>query len=69
MRYVLVGGALLWLASTFYVLVTWDFSADSFLEGAALVICLGGIVVGILGAIVVLVASIWSGHKEKKQWS
>ena len=69
MRYVLVGGALIWLASTFYFLLTWDWSPDRFIEWATAVICVGGIVVGLLGAIYALVAGIWSGHREKKQWS
>jgi len=69
MRYVLVGGGLLWLASTFYFLLTWDFSPDSFLEWATLVICVGGIVLGLLGALALIVSGIWSGHQEKKQWS
>lgn len=69
MRYALVGGVLLWLASTFYLMITWDFSPDSFLEWATLVICLGGIVLGLVGAVVLLVSGIWSGHQEKKQWS
>jgi hypothetical protein len=69
MRYVLVGGGLLWLASTFYLLLTWDFSPDSFLSWATLVICLGGIVLGLLGAIVLIVSGLWSGHREKQQWS
>ena len=60
MRYVLVGGALIWLASTFYFLLTWDWSPDRFIEWATAVICVGGIVVGLLGAIYALVAGIWS---------
>jgi hypothetical protein len=68
MRYVLFGGAFLWLASAFYFLVTWDWSPDRFIEWATAVILVGGIVLGFLGAIVVTVAAVWSGHKEKKQW-
>ena len=68
MRGLLVGAVFLWLASAFYFLLTWDWSPDRFIEWATMVICIGGIVVGILGVIVVAVAAIWSGHKEKKQW-
>ena len=68
MRYVLFGAVFVWMASAFYYLVAWDRTPDRFLEWATAVITVGGIVLGILGAIVVLVAGIWSGHKEKKQW-
>jgi hypothetical protein len=68
MRYVLFGAAFLWIASAFYFLVTWDFSPDRFIEWATAVILVGGIVLGFLGAIVVTVSAVWSGHKEKKQW-
>jgi len=68
MRYVLVGAAVIWFASAFYFLLTRDWSPDRFIEWATTVIVLGGIVVGFLGAIVVTVAAVWSGHKEKKQW-
>jgi hypothetical protein len=68
MRYVLFGGVFLWLASMFFFLLTWDWSPDRFIEWAAAVITVGGIVLGLLGAIVVIVAAVWSGHKEKKQW-
>jgi hypothetical protein len=33
-----------------------------------MVIFLGGIALAVLGGIFVLVAGIWSGHQEKKQW-
>jgi hypothetical protein len=68
MRYVLFGGVVLWLVSTFYFVLTWDWSPDRFIEWATMIICIGGIVVGIVGVIAVAVAAIWSGHKEKKQW-
>jgi multisubunit Na+/H+ antiporter MnhB subunit len=68
MRYVVVGAAVLWLVSAFFFLVTWDWSPDRSVEWAAAVITVGGIVLGVLGAIVVAVSAIWSGHKEKKQW-
>ena len=68
MRYVLLGAVFLWIASAFFYLVTWDWSPDRFIEQAAAVITLGGIVLGILGAIVVTVSAIRSGHREKKQW-
>ena len=69
MRYVLFGAVGLWLVSTFYFLLTWDWSPDRFIEWATMVICIGGIVLGLVGAIVALVAGVWSGHQEKKQWS
>ena len=68
MRGLIVGAVFLWLASTLYFLVSWDWSPDSFLEVATAVICIGGIVLGILGVIVVIVAGVWTGHQEKKQW-
>lgn len=68
MRYVLFGGVFLWLVSTFYVLV-WGGWPNGFWDTAAFVICVGGIAIGLLGAIVAIVAGIWSGHKEKKQWT
>ena len=68
MRYVLFGAVVLWLASAFYFLLTWDWSPDRFIEWAAAVITVGGIVLGFLGVIVVIVSAVWSGHKEKKQW-
>jgi hypothetical protein len=68
MRYVLFGAVFLWIASAFYFLVTWDPSPDRFIEWAAAVITVGGIVLGFLGAIVVALAAIRSGHQEKKQW-
>jgi hypothetical protein len=69
MRFLILGAVFLWLASTFYLLLTWDFSPDSFLDWAAMVVFFGGIVLGLLGAIVALVTGIWSGHQEKKRWS
>ena len=68
MRYVLFGAVVLWLASAFYFLLTWDWSPDRFIEWATAVITVGGIVLGFLGVIVVIVSAVWSGHKEKKQW-
>jgi hypothetical protein len=68
MRGLIIGAVFLWLASAFYFVISWDLSPDSFLEWAATVIVIGGIVLGLLGAIVVVVTGIWSGHKEKKQW-
>jgi hypothetical protein len=68
MRYVLLGAAILWTASTVYFLITWEWSPDRSVEWAAMVISIGGFVVGLLGALFVLVAAIWSGHQEKKQW-
>jgi hypothetical protein len=68
MRYVLLGAGLLWLVSVFFFLVTWDWSPDRFIEWAAAVITLAGIVLGFLGTIFVIVSAIWSGHQEKKQW-
>ena len=68
MRGLIVVAVLLWLLSAFYFLISWDASPDSFLEGATAVIFIGGIVLGVLGAIIVIVSGIWSGHQEKKQW-
>jgi multisubunit Na+/H+ antiporter MnhB subunit len=68
MRYVLLGAVVLWIASMFYFLLTWDWSPDRFIEWATAVITLGGFVLGLLGVIVVIVSGIWSGHQEKKQW-
>jgi|tagenome__1003787_1003787.scaffolds.fasta_scaffold18966371_2 hypothetical protein len=61
-------GVFVWLASTLYVLVSWDFSPDRFLQWAAAVICVGGIVLGVIAAVLAIVTGVWSGHKEKKQW-
>ena len=68
MRYVLVGAAALWFVSVFFFVVAWDPSPDRFIEWAAAVITVGGFVLGVLGAIVVAVLAIRSGHEEKKQW-
>jgi hypothetical protein len=65
---IVVIGVLVWLVSTLYVLVTWDFSPDRFVQWAAVVICVGGIVLGGVAAVLAIVTGIWSGHKEKKQW-
>ncbi len=68
MRGLLVGAVFLWLASAFYFLLTWDWSPDRFIEWATAVICLGGIVLGLVGVIFAIVSAVWSGHQEKKQW-
>ena len=68
MRGLIIGAVFLWLASAFYFVISWDWSPDAFLEWATTVILIGGIVLGLAGAIVVIVGGIWSGHKEKKQW-
>ena len=68
MRGLIVGAVVLWLASAFYVLLSRDWSPDRFLEWATIVICLGGIVLAFLGVIVAIVAGVWTGHQEKKQW-
>jgi hypothetical protein len=68
MRGLIVGAVFLWLASTAYFLISWDWSPDSFLEWSTAVICVGGIVLGLLGAVVAIVAGVWTGHQEKKQW-
>jgi NhaP-type Na+/H+ or K+/H+ antiporter len=68
MRGLLVGLVLFWLASAFYFLIGWDWSPDRFLEWASIVVFFGGIVLGFLGIVFVLVAGIWTGHQEKKQW-
>jgi hypothetical protein len=68
MRGLIIGAIFLWLASAFYFVIRWDWSPDSFLEWATTVILIGGIVLGVLGAILAIVTGIWSGHKEKKQW-
>ena len=68
MRGLLVGAVFLWLASAFYFLLTWDWSPDRFIEWATAVICLGGIVLGLLGVIFAIVSAVWTGRQEKKQW-
>ena len=68
MRYLLLGAAVLWTASAVFFLLTWDWSPDRSIEWASAVITVGGFVLGLLGAIVVAVSAIWSGHREKKQW-
>jgi hypothetical protein len=68
MRGLIVGAVFVWLASALFFLLTWDPSPDRFIEQAAAVITVGGIVLGLLGAIVVIVAAVRSGHQEKKQW-
>ena len=68
MRGLIVGAVFLWLASMLFFLLTWDWSPDRFLEWATAVITVGGFVLGLLGVIVVIVAGIWSGHRENKQW-
>jgi hypothetical protein len=68
LKYVAVG-VLIWIASAFWVLLTFDFSPkDSVFQGVALVIFVGGIVVGLIGVIYVIVSSVLSGRREKKQW-
>jgi hypothetical protein len=69
MRYAITGAVFLWLAATAYFLLTWDFSPDTFLEWASMVICLGGIVLGLIGVVVAIVSGIWTGRQEKKQWT
>jgi hypothetical protein len=69
MRYAITGAVFLWLAATAYFLLSWDFSPDTFLEGASMVICLGGIVLGLIGVVLLIVSGILSGRREKKQWS
>jgi hypothetical protein len=65
----LIGAAVvLWLVSSVFFLASWDWSPDTFLKQASMVIFLGGIALAVLGGIFVLVAGIWSGHQEKKQW-
>ena len=68
MRYAITGAVFLWLAATVYLMVTWDFSPDTFLEWASVVIWIGGIALGFIGVVFVIVSGIWSGHQEKKQW-
>jgi NhaP-type Na+/H+ or K+/H+ antiporter len=68
MRGLLVGLVLFWIASAFYFLIGWDWSPDTFLEWASIVVFFGGIVFGFLGIVFVIVAGVWTGHKEKKQW-
>ena len=68
MRYVIFVGVFVWLFATFYVLVFTGWPTGWF-QDLAFVICIGGIVLGLLGAIVAIVAGVWSGHQEKKQWS
>ena len=43
-----------------------DRSPDRFIEWATAVICLGGIVLGLVG-VFAIVSAVWSGHQEKKQ--
>jgi hypothetical protein len=68
LRTVIPIAVLLWIVSTFWVLITFDFSPDGFFGSLALVIFLVGIVVGVLGVIFVAVSAIRSGRREKKQW-
>jgi len=69
LRTVIPVAVLLWLVSTFWVLITFDFSPDdSVFQWLALVIFVVGIVAGLLGVIFVAVSAIQSGRREKKQW-
>ena len=64
----IVGGCFLWIISTFYLLVTWNWSPDSFLSWLALAVFVLGLVGGLVIAVVAIVAGVWTGHQEKKQW-
>jgi hypothetical protein len=68
LRTVIPFAVLLWIASAFWVLITFDFSPDGFIAWLALVIFVAGIVVGLLGVVFVAVSAIQSGRREKKQW-
>jgi hypothetical protein len=68
MRGLIGVAAIVWFASAVYFLLSWDRTPDSFLAWATMVIFVGGIVLAVLGAIFALVAGVWSGHQEKKQW-
>jgi hypothetical protein len=68
LRTVIPIAVLLWLVSTFWVLITFDFSPDGFFASLALVIFIVGLIAGLLGVIFVAVSAIQSGRREKKQW-
>jgi hypothetical protein len=68
LRTVIPIAVLLWLVSTFWVLITFDFSPDGFIASLALVIFIVGLIAGLLGVIFVAVSAIQSGRREKKQW-
>ena len=68
MRYAILGAVVLWMAAIFYLMVSWDFSPDTFLEWASIVISIGGVVLGFIGIVFLIVSGVWSGHQEKKQW-
>ena len=59
MRIAIVVAVLAWLLSAFYLLLT----------GEAGVIFFGGLIVGLALVVIVAVAAIRSGRREKRMWS
>ena len=62
MRYAILGAVVLWMAAIFYLMVSWDFSPDTFLEWASIVISIGGVVLGFSATLCGTAAVLREGH-------
>ncbi|HET7855069.1 MAG TPA: hypothetical protein VFL41_01285 [Gaiellaceae bacterium] len=69
MRVAIVVAVFVWLLSGLYLLINFDVTPDSFGESLAGAIFVVGLIAGLAGVVIVAVAAIREGQREKKMWS